>query len=322
MNLLSISGKAPRFLIMRGGALGDFLLTLPVVHELRRWRPDAYIEWIGSARIAELALSGGLLDRVRSLDSAGYAAWFYPNHVWTSAERAWLEAFDCLICYLGEQADPLRLNLRCLNIKNILFGAHKVADGHAADHFLQPLVGVGVESGAIPARAQLSWPPERRAEGLHRLAAMGVRNGICLHPGSGSPRKNCAPEVFAALAGALRQAALGDPFFLIGEADAVPARALAHLAPSIPVISGLTLMEAAALLAACRGYVGNDSGMTHLAAALGIPVVALFCATDPAVWAPRGGNVTVLQAAQKPAPNAEREVGAILQALKNLPGLG
>ena len=71
------------------------------------------------------------------------------------------------------------------------------------------------------------------------------------------------------------------------------ARAMAGA--GVRVVSGLSPLELAALLSRCRLYVGSDSGVSHLAAAVGIPTVAVFGPSDPVVWAPRGRSVRVLQ---------------------------
>jgi heptosyltransferase-3 len=65
-----------------------------------------------------------------------------------------------------------------------------------------------------------------------------------------------------------------------------------------PVLSGLPVCDLAALLSLCAAYLGNDSGVTHLAAAAGTPAVALFGPTDPAVWGPRGPRATILRGEQ------------------------
>lgn len=140
---------------------------------------------------------------------------------------------------------------------------------------------------------------------------------ISLHPGSGSPRKNWPVEQFALLADRVRRSMSAQPLFILGEADATLARALPRLTPAVPVLTNRTLKEVASVLAASRGYVGNDSGITHLAAALGIPCVALFGPTDASVWGPRGANVVILQGH---APTSEAlaaiEPAAVLQALE------
>jgi ADP-heptose:LPS heptosyltransferase len=61
------------------------------------------------------------------------------------------------------------------------------------------------------------------------------------------------------------------------------------------VAVGLTLTELAAVLEKCRGFVGNDSGITHLAAAVGAPVVALFGPASSLIWEPRGKKVRIVR---------------------------
>ena len=120
-------------------------------------------------------------------------------------------------------------------------------------------------------------------------------NVVSLHPGSGSSRKNWPVEQFARLADRVQRSMSAQPLFILGEADAAAARVLSRLAPAVPVLANRAVKEVASVLAASRGYVGNDSGITHLAAALGVPVVALFGPTDAAMWGPRGAQVGILQ---------------------------
>jgi len=119
---------------------------------------------------------------------------------------------------------------------------------------------------------------------------------VAVHPGSGGKRKCWPAERFAALV-----KALDAPILLIeGPADRESCHLLRRLlaGPEGPALaSGLSVPQAAALLTQCKLYVGNDSGLTHLAGALGIPTVAIFGPTDPAVWAPRGQRVAVVRPA-------------------------
>jgi heptosyltransferase III len=84
-----------------------------------------------------------------------------------------------------------------------------------------------------------------------------------------------------------------------------------------PVASSLGVPLLAALLSLSGCYLGNDSGVTHLAAAAGAPVVALFGPTDPAVWGPRGRKVTVLRAGDGPGETMDRIAPEpVLQAVR------
>jgi hypothetical protein len=87
------------------------------------------------------------------------------------------------------------------------------------------------------------------------------------------------------------------PLVIAGPAEGeAVAEVLGALAPWRPAVArDWRLDHLAALLDACAGYVGADSGITHLAAAAGVPVVAVFGPTDPALWAPRGPRVAIVR---------------------------
>ena len=103
-----------------------------------------------------------------------------------------------------------------------------------------------------------------------------------IHPFSGSARKNWPLEKFRALAAKLPMPVR----WCAGEDDP-------HLPDAIHIGD---LYEMACFLARARLYIGNDSGITHLAAAVGTPTLAIFGPSNPAIWAPRGDHVRVVRA--------------------------
>jgi len=119
---------------------------------------------------------------------------------------------------------------------------------------------------------------------------------VALHPGSGSIKKAWGAHSFATLAETLRSNHRAQIIVPVGPADTTVSKDYFTLMPSHGsiLLHNLPLDELAAILKQCSLYVGNDSGITHLAAAVGTPVVALFGPTDPQVWGPRGGNVSIL----------------------------
>ncbi|MBI2437354.1 MAG: glycosyltransferase family 9 protein [Lentisphaerae bacterium] len=305
-----------RILILRGGALGDFILTLPAICALRHRWPSATIELIAHQGIAELAVIAGLINRVRPLDSAGMAEWFVPNRVWPERERNDIASFDLIISYLSDTDGIVQANLRAAGAKQVLACSPVVTSGHATDHFLRPVIALGI-APAGAAAPLLPWPETLRKQARHWLKRQGAGdNVISLHPGSGSPQKNWPIEKFVSLADQVRRAFSVQPIFILGEADAQAARALAPLAPTYPMLINRSLKEVASVLAVSSGYVGNDSGITHLAAALGIPVVALFGPTEAAMWGPRGANAVILQG-RAPTEEALAAIApaAVLRAL-------
>ena len=124
---------------------------------------------------------------------------------------------------------------------------------------------------------------------------------VAVHPGSGGVRKNWSAAAFAAVVDVVARRAR--VVVLGGPADVAAVAALRHASRSSPLVaSDLPLPRVAGLLSRCTVYLGNDSGLTHLAALLGVPTVALFGPTDPALWRPWGRRVTVLRWAEGAMP--------------------
>jgi ADP-heptose:LPS heptosyltransferase len=136
---------------------------------------------------------------------------------------------------------------------------------------------------------------------------------LAVHPGSGSRSKSWPADRFSRLVHAL-----GAPRFLLveGPADAEAAATLRAAHAGALVARGLTPRVLGAVLARAGAFVGNDSGVSHLAAAWGAPTVALFGPTDPAVWSPVGPRVKAVR-----SPHAGMdgiEVDAVVAAVAAL----
>ena len=285
----------PRLLGLRGGALGDFIVTLPVLAALRRRWPNAYIELVGYPYIAELAKIGGLVDHVASLHGAGIARFFALRPEIPDSQRALMRSFELVFNFFHDPEETVHINLETAGAQQVISASPLVADLHAVDHFLKPLERLAIyEAGAIP---ELHLPDEDRAAGRARLESLTRgRRAWILHPGSGSPKKNWPLGRFIDIARRLQANAGVAPVFLTGEADAAAREGLLRNAPDIPQLDGLTLREAAQVLSAAYGLLGNDSGISHLAAALGARTVALFGPSRADLWAPRGPHARVVQA--------------------------
>ena len=310
----AIHSHAPRFLILRGGAIGDFIATLPVFQALRAQWPAATIEIWGYPHIAELAVAAGWAQTVVSLDRAEMARFFVPEPQFTDAQVAAIRSFDLVFNYLHDPVGQVRSNLLLAGAKQVLSGSPIIKRGPAIPFLLEPLQALAFyDTDLLPA---LDFSGELRAQGRERLRARGVRGQpVAVHPGSGSPSKNWPIERFVEIIRRL-QAKKTEVVAVLGEADVAEAAVLARELPELPVLEGLTLVELAATLAECRAYLGNDSGITHVAAAVGLPVTALFGPSDADVWAPRGrGGAKVLR-----APEGELErlaIATVWAALEN-----
>ncbi len=305
-NFLSPARHLRRILILRGGALGDFILTLPAISAIRQLSPQGYIELVGRPEIAELACVSGLVDKVTSIDSAWLAPYFAVDGNLSAAEISWLSSFDAVISYVHDEDHVVRTNLLRNGARFVLGISPIVEAGHAIDSFLEPLRALGVKCEAVAA-SQLTLPAELRAQGRRLLDEMGFDDRVvAVHPGSGSIRKNWPLKKFIELATRLERTNSFRILFTVGEADEGIVRGLEENGGQFLLLQKRSLLETAIGLSECSRYIGNDSGITHLAAALGLPTVALFGPTDPAMWAPRGDNVKVVAAAGGPGNAMER----------------
>jgi ADP-heptose:LPS heptosyltransferase len=162
-----------------------------------------------------------------------------------------------------------------------------------------PSIGLDDLASALPP-LRAPEADAQAAEDMWRRLGFATRGPrvVALHPGSGGAAKCWLPARFAELARRLRAHGYA-PLLIEGPQDAAAKRAvLADYAPSqeAPAVAhGLSVAALAALLARCVGYVGNDSGVAHIAGMLGIPTLALFGPSDPAVWTPLGARAHALR---------------------------
>jgi heptosyltransferase-2 len=292
--MLGAGGSLPsnpgrRILALRAGALGDTILALPSIAALRRLSgPTGEVELVGTEPAVQLALGPRLSTRVHSIDRTRFRPLFQE-----SADDAdllsFLRGFDLVLAW--SNLPLLAEKLAGLSLRSLHASPHPPAGVHAADHLYRSLAPLGIAGAAPP--AEIDFDEESRIEALDFLGRNGLpeRDFVALHPSSGSPRKNWPAERFQALALRLRRENL--PFVWVeGEADREVVAGLVRQV-SAPVARDLPLAVLGALFSSCRGFVGNDSGVTHLAAAVGAPAIALFGPTDPRMWAPRGPLVVV-----------------------------
>jgi ADP-heptose:LPS heptosyltransferase len=166
--------------------------------------------------------------------------------------------------------------------------------GHAALWLSRPLRDLGVEPLSGPAPVLVFTDEEKEVAG--RLAAPLPAGFLAVHPGSGSPAKTWAADDFRELVRAL---APERPWLLIlGPAEADPPSPLLRLPGALPAPC-LGPRFLAAVVARAGLFVGNDSGVSHLAAAAGAPTLALYGPTDPTHWAPLGPKVEVVRSADR-----------------------
>jgi len=280
-----------KVLVIRGGALGDFILTLPAIRLLRDGLPKAEVEVLGYRPMIDLALEAGAADRVRSIDYAPMAKFFIPGAELDEEMVAYFREFAVVFSFLSDPDGIFRDNLERAGVETFFQGTWKVSEdaslGRAAEQLARicERLALWLEDPAPVLRTPR--PPDERRH-------------LAVHPGSGSLRKNwpfrawkeAGPQLAALLPP-------GEELLLIsGEAEEEWIAELIAAWKDVPVrhLRHPPLGELADTLAGCRAFLGHDTGVGHLAAACGIPCLALFGPTDPAVWAPANPEASVLRA--------------------------
>ncbi|MFA5057769.1 MAG: hypothetical protein WC485_06615, partial [Opitutaceae bacterium] len=145
-----------RILVLRGGAIGDFLVTLPALGLLRSQWPRAQIELVGNARAAGLGLRGGYLDAVHSQHEARWSALFGVAPL-PAALSAWLAEFDLVLNYWPDPDGTLARRFPVRAGQQYLSAPAAPVLAPAARHFCEPLRALGLSTGDY--RARLDHPP-------------------------------------------------------------------------------------------------------------------------------------------------------------------
>ena len=282
-----MSAVKPKILVIRGGAIGDFILTLPVMAALRRQFPQAHLEVLGYPHIAQLAMAGGLTDRVQPIEARGLAGFFARGGTLEPDLMDYFSEFDLVISYLYDPDEIFKTNIcRCL-VGQFIAGPHRPNEAeqiHATKVYLKPLERLAIfDADPVP---RLSLNPQPT-----------TLNQLVLHPGSGSEKKNWPETKWAGLIQQIAATTNWNLLLVGGEAEGERLQRLAALLPPArgSIAQGLPLAELAQRIQSCAAFVGHDSGITHLAAAVGLPCVVLWADTLEEVWRPQGERLIVLK---------------------------
>ena len=252
------TGSGVRRLLIRPGAIGDFILSLPALECLRA---DYTEVWTAPQNVPLAQFA----DCARSIPSTGLDLLGITDP--GPRLLAELSSFDSIISWYGSNRQDFRRYVRDLDLPFTFFAAlPRDSTVHAAYFYLdQARSLVCCDSDGIP---RIPCPAARE-------------NFAVIQPFSSNRGKDWPLDRFRLIAATLER------------------RIPVHWCrgPEDPPLAGAVTMDnlwdLACWLARASLYIGNDSGITHLAAAVGTPTLALFGPTDPAVWAPRGPNVRV-----------------------------
>jgi len=280
-----------RVLVIRGGAIGDFILSLPVFAAIRRHYPDAETEVLGYARIADLAVQRRHAVAARRVDGAEWAPLFSPDAALADVEQAYLRSFNCVFCIWPDEDRIIRANLARAGANKIVY-VNPIPPENSGVHVIEFMAAQCGRAGIHLDLLEPQLFPSQRdrwwAECYMRVTSAGEKPLLGMHPGSGSRAKNWPATGYAELARYWIRRRNGNVMVTAGPADeAALAEFLAAIAgEDVFVLCETSLARVAACLERCDVFVGNDSGIVHMAAAVSVPTLALFGPTDPRVWQP------------------------------------
>ncbi|MEN9575621.1 MAG: hypothetical protein RL514_3476 [Verrucomicrobiota bacterium] len=296
-----------KILVIRGGAIGDFVLTLPVLAALRRQFPDAHLEVLGYPHIASIALHGGLADAVRPVEARALAGFFADMGDLDDAMGHYFSGFHIILSYLYDIDGCFAENVKACTKAQFIPGPHRPDETqsiHAADVFLKPLERLAIfDADPVP---RLTW-----------AEPAPVTPTLAVHPGSGSEKKNWPAAHWAKF---LAHVMSGTDWNVLLVGGEVEGNRLAELAQPLPstrvrLVQNQPLPELAQTLRTCLGFVGHDSGITHLAAAVGLTGLALWGESSEAIWHPRSPAFRVLRNSNGLAKLSPETVFTVLRNL-------
>jgi heptosyltransferase III len=301
------------------GAIGDVLLSLACIRTLKAGSDIVHL----AARedVAGLLKQTGCVDEISSADDALYAS-LYTEDPATGMVK-FLSKFDQAYVFSVKKSSPLSENIaavvsRTRTIITIPPDGPKV---HAAEFRLKQL-GRSGEQIDSPPLLNMSIFHKRRARELLVKAGYGNhRMPVAVHPGSGGKRKCWPLHNYFELVERVRKELCSVVAVISGYAEDDETKEkidhFARLHAGVIHVCNEDLVTVAALLGMCRLYVGNDSGITHLAAAVNGHVIALFGPTDPSRWKPLGRSVHVVTTGSMCASMSELPVDEVWNRVKS-----
>ena len=291
------------FLVIHQGALGDFILALPALETIRKALPHAKSVIMGYPRILELVEKRFYSDEISSIDQKGMATFFVREGLLDFTLSQFFKEFDLIVVFGKDGEGTVVGNLRrvcqgqILSINSFPSWDERI---HLTDHLLKQFAQYGFPASEPVPRLRLKESDREGATDFWKRKGVvpGERSKvIILHPGSGSKKKVWPLDRFLNLAHTLQDHLGSKVLIILGPAEGPEVQRTFEGMRSIEFImaKGLTLLQLASVMEGCWFFIGNDSGVSHMAAALGLPTIAIFGPTDRRVWSPKGKKTFVVQ---------------------------
>ena len=320
-------------LIIQPGAVGDVILTLPLVRLLKQAYAMTRVDLMGHVdRLAYLVPHAGI-DGAHGIDDIPLHGLFCSPSDYRPDQSdrlvQFLQPYELVVTFLSDPRGHFEQNLidacirtHAVEVATISLTPSEDYPAHVAHSWMEQFVAEMIEKPWHSLESFLSASTALFPEAILPERQAGTDNVVILHPGSGGPSKCWPAERYIELARRLQQQRL-EVRFLVGPAEQERWQPdeMALFKDTAEVVTDQALDEVAQLLLGCVGYVGNDSGISHLAALAGRPTVAIFGPSNPLHWRPLGKRVRVCRARQAHSSAGESdwpEIDEICSALDAL----
>ncbi|HUA32849.1 MAG TPA: glycosyltransferase family 9 protein [Candidatus Binataceae bacterium] len=283
--VIQLATSSARVLVIFPGALGDLVCAGPALDAIARANPGAKIELMAKPELARFAAGRFRIARGHSIDRSEVAALFSGE---TAEAREFFSQFRRLYSYLAYDDSGFRDRLeRYAPGRTTCLPFRPPGAGHVAAEYLKM---IDKDADVSTFRIVVAADDLNAAASALRFAGIGPDEPfVAIFPGSGSRAKNWPIGNYLNLATSMPDGTR--PVFILGPAEEDLALIMSGL--GLPLLSGLELPVVAGIARMAAAFVGNDSGVSHLAAAVGTPGVAIFGPTSPDRWRPIG-EVTIV----------------------------
>jgi heptosyltransferase-1 len=329
---IAVESKVERLLIVRLSAMGDVIHTLPAVQALRQSFPGAFIGWLIEERWAELLCAPGsprrggrssrrpLVDEVHVVNLKAWGKSPFSISTLRRAATVWNDVrgagYDAAVDLQGAMRSAVSARLSGARAvygaaeprespASLWYTRKAVAHGrHVIEQNLsvaEALVGHGMKLSPV----ELPHDPTAEARIEKRVAEQGIGRFAILNPGAGWGAKRWPAERYGEVARGLAELGLRS-VLNCGPGEEELAQATEAASGGTARAMRCTITELIALTRRARLFIGGDTGPLHLAAALRVPVVAIFGPTDPARNGPYGTRSVVLRSAGSVISHARR----------------
>lgn len=300
--------------------IGDALFVFPTLAALRAKYPQAHLTLISHRPVLPLAQAWGLADEVFDCQEERWEAISAPVGIYRDDVRAVFQEADCVIYWDIDTRGKVTLNLSKVGVKHIFVAPEApvdVGEMHIADFMPK---AVGLQSLGIE-HVLANYVPPRRADSDGFCL---FRPPIAVHPGATDPQRRWPAHSFAEVINVLLR--LNYPVLLLaGPSEArVLKQVRKHIEPRLrpgilTVLENAPLLKVAAQLQQSQFFLGNDSGIGHLAGLLGVPMLAIFGPTDPVHKRPAGPYVETIQEMPLERLHPDKVLAHILRRLAGKP---